>query len=407
MTTQDILENSTALLGREPTEPEKELLNDFRSENGIARKLWKKIGIVNIDHPVIKKTFCDFIEKSGGISSFRLIDLLSFNESVRKGGFAYGNVGDYILCFSSTPRDKKLSKQVFKNSVNGLYELIDRTNGFAIDLAAFSGEDIHAFDGKRFVFADHKKALNYKKQAEALGITVYMLGMVTSDKRIVILKNGLTEAELDKSILIPDDNELYTADIRDIFMPDYKSGFLSVLYYKYGISASQYFPIKLGAGGSISRVLAVLLGMYSASKSISLTAVKLLLSDTSDIDIPIGKVNVNEGDRIYLLKPTCNTESIPVIDSYKRLNAYLLNLKTRYPMMAVSPVDKNLESAISRLIDNDVFTFQPVPQFDSREQAVSSVIVVCPADIDGKMLGYVRRKQIIKPAEMNNNNEIL
>lgn len=393
MTTQEKNEEIIALLGREPTEQETALINDFSHADGFANKLLKKIGKVNIDHPVMIRAFRDFIEKSGGeIESFHLLDLLSFQESVCKKSFTYANVGDIILCFSQTPKDRKLAKQVFRNSVNGFYELIDRTNGFALDISILEG-DLGILAGKRFVFTSEKRVNQYCKKALAEGISVYKLGFVTSEKKIVIFKNGVAAVDIKKELLIPNENEEQsTVNIRDTMLEDFKKGYLSILYYKYGISAAQYFPVVVGASGSISQMMAMLLGIYTASKALSLSSVKILLSEGTEITLPIGQTNLFEHNYVYLIKPSCNQDGIPFVDSYNRINSYLQLLRGRGQINFICPVVTNIPSSIEQLIRDDLY-FEPSSSYDQFEFAKASVLVVTTNAIDGKLLGNICRKQ--------------
>ncbi|MDD4164960.1 MAG: hypothetical protein PHD66_07095 [Eubacteriales bacterium] len=390
MTGQDFSGEMTLMLGREPTEQERALLYDFRSDDGIACKLWRRIDKVNIDHPTIIAAFRSFINKSRDDMSFRLVDFLSFNESVCKKSFSYGKVGDNILCFAQNPKEKKLVKWIYSNSVNGLYELIDRTNGFAIEISGLEPGTIAGLMEKRFVFADKKRTEKYRKKALAEGISIYKLGFVTSEKRVTICNNGKAEVNLDKSMLIPSDNgEPITIDIRSNMLEQFEKGYISVLCYKYGLSAMRKFPIVIGASSDISQIFTVLLGINYALRALSLSAVKLLFSEGTDVGLSVGYAKANDGDKVYLIKPSYINDGMPLSDSYNCINSYLLY---NAPNIALCPIIKDITSALGMMINSDEYEFIPSAEYNQYEKAKTSVLVLSRLDIDGKLIGHVRQK---------------
>lgn len=391
---QDIPENVLAMLGREPTEKEAAILADYTGKNGIAEKFNRKIGIVNIDHPIIVKAFKNFIDKSGsGMESFRLIDLLSFNESVCKGGFAYGNVGEYILCFSRTPSDRKLAKRIFQKSVNGMYELIDRTNGFALDLSAVPELGIEELMSKRFVFAEKRKVPKIKKKAALMDIKVNVLGMVTSEKRIFVMRSDTAEINLDKQLLYcTQSSDVSTVNISSEMFDNYKKGFLSVFGYKYAISALRHCQVVFGADNNLSELLAALLGIYSASKVLPLTAVKIMLTHGNSMKILSEPVSVKEDDKVYLIKPSFDMYGIPMADSYNKVNAYLKNISMGTLIHAVCPVTGSIKETVRQILGTDYVMDIDINNLKS-EQEECSVLVVTPVEIQGTMLGVVKHRQ--------------
>lgn len=405
ITTWDLSDNVLDLLGREPTQQEAELLYNYTNEKGIAKKLIKRIGKVNIDHPIIMKAFCNFVEKSGSeMKDFRLLDLLSFNESVCKEGFVYGNVGDCILCFSQMPKDRNLAKQIYNNSVNGIYELLDRTNGIAFDLSQFPNENMSTLGSRRFVFADRKKAVVLTHKAMNAGISVCMLGFVTSEKRIKIMRYGINEIDIDKQILIPDDNgERLTVSLNSEAVNVYKKAYLSVFGYKYCISALQHNQVVLGTSGDISHTLAMLLGIYSASKVLSLTAVKIQLTNKNDVYISTDNLNINYGDKVYLIKPFCNSENMPLVDSYTQINSYIYNRSVGNSSITVYPVINNLNTSIDLVMGNN-YHFDPSQNFNRNEQAVCSVLIISPIQLEGKFIGVINKP--VEPQEVEDSYQI-
>ncbi|PKM62432.1 MAG: hypothetical protein CVU97_05355 [Firmicutes bacterium HGW-Firmicutes-21] len=393
---QETLYNDFDMPQREPNETEQRLIADYTTETGVANKLIRRIGRVNIDHPIIVKAFADFVKRSGEeLESFRLLDLLSFHENVLKGRFVYGNVGDYILCFSKIPSDVKLSKEIYNNSVSGLYELIDRTNGITLDLTEHPLENISTLQNKRFVFASIKKAAALVSKAAAFGISVYFIGIVTSEKRVVIVRNNVAEIDLDKQLLYANDNEERLAvGIKKEMFEDYKKGFFAIFCYKYGISASLHNPVVLGTDIGFARLLSTLLGVYSASKVLFMASVRLLFSDEQKISIPIGTAPLREGDRLFLITPVCDSYGIPFSDSYNQINTYFNNLSVRGHIRALCPVLDYLNTAVEQLLGEN-YTLDKIVNFDITKKAPCSVLVVSNEDIDGRLIGVVRHKQVI------------
>lgn len=387
MTSKAIPDYVLEALGREPTELERVLLADYTSSDGTGFKLNRIINKVNINHPIIIKAFKSFIEKSGDIASFRLVDLISFNESGRKGGFAYGNVGDYVLCFSAVPSDATLSKRIFKNSVNGIYELIDRTNGVALDITGFSFEDIAE---KRFVFADKKRTKEYIDKTKVYGITVTVLGLVTSEKRIVINKDGQELVDISKQLLYMGNNSPVTVDIEDKYFEAYRRGFLSVFGYKFSMSAVRPCAITIGAECELPRLLVYLLGINAAAKTLNMAAVKIKFISGDAISITPANVQVSEGDKIYLIKPYCDSYGIPLLDSYNNINSYLVNLNARVSLHTVYPILGDVAPAVSKLLGEKYKTEIDIESnCPSDEKDICAVLIVTPSQIQGKYLGTV------------------
>ncbi|HAN21367.1 MAG: hypothetical protein A2Y15_07000 [Clostridiales bacterium GWF2_36_10] len=397
--TWGISENVLDLLGREPTEQEVVLLADYTNEDGTANKLMKRIGRVYIDHPIIAKAFSDFAEKSGSeMENFRLVDLLSFNESVNKDGFVYGNVGDYILCFSKMPKDKKLTKHIYNNSVNGIYELLDRTNGVAIDLSPFPNENMNTLANRRFVFANRRKAAVLTQKGIDAGVLVTIIGVVTSEKRIKLIRNGVNEIDIEKSILFPHDKgERLAVSISNNAFRNYQKGYLSVFSYKYCISAMQHNKVVLGTSGDISQILTMLLGIYAGSKVLSMTAVKLGFTNEKDISISSDDLKINYGDKIYLIKPFCNSENMPLMDSYSQINSFLYNSSMRNSSLSVYPVINDIKTAI-KIIEGNKFNFEPSKNYSINEQAVCSVLIISPMEVEGKFIGTIGHIPVEEPS---------
>ncbi len=390
MTSKAIPDYVLEAFGREPTELEAVLLADYTSSDGTGYKLNRIVNKVNINNPIIIKAFQSFIEKSGDIGSFRLIDLVSFNESSRKGGFVYGNVGDYILCFSAIPNDASLSKKIFKNSVNGIYELIDRTNGVALDITGFTFDDIAE---KRFVFADKKRTTEYINKAKAFGITVTVLGLVTSDKRVIINSEGKELVDINKQLLYMNNNTAVSADIEDKYFESYRRGFISVFGYKFSMSATRPCAVAVGTDCELPRLLAVLLGINAAAKALNMTAVKLKFTNGGEIAILPGNVQVNERDMLYLIRPYCDSYGVPLSDSFNNINAYLANLNARIPLHTVCPIIGDIAPTVYKLLGT---RYQIEIDLDANcpkdEKDICSVLIVSPMQIQGKYLGTVSVK---------------
>jgi hypothetical protein len=390
MTSKAIPEYVLEAFGREPSELESAILADYTSSEGTGYKLNSIINKVNINNPIIIKAFTGFIEKSGNIGSFRLVDLISFNESGKKGGFVYGNVGDYILCFSAIPNDAGLSKRIFKHSVNGIYELIDRTNGIALDITGFTFEEISE---KRFVFADKKKTADYVNKCKVYGITVTVLGIVTSDKKVIINREGMELADINKQLLYMNNNTAVSIDIEDKFFESYRRGFLSVFGYKFSMSASRPCTISVGAECPMPRLFAVLLGINAAAKTLNMTAVKLKFTSGSEIQIVPGNVQINIGDKIYLIRPYCDSYGIPLSDSYNNINSYLVNMNARVALRTVYPILGDIASVVNKLLGDRYKTeIDPVINCPNDEKDICSVLIVSPTQIQGKYLGTVSVK---------------
>lgn len=390
MTSKAIPDYVLEALGREPTELEAVLLADYTSSDGIGYKLNRIINKVNINNPIIIKAFKDFIEKSGDISSFRLIDLVSFNESGKKGGFVYGNVGDYILCFSAIPNDTSLSKKIFKNSVNGLYELIDRTNGIALDITGFN---FHEIAEKRFVFADKKRTTEYINKCRVFGITVTVLGLVTSEKRVVINSDGRELVDISKQLLYMNNHTAISADIEDQDFEAYRKGFISVFGYKFSVSASRPCAVAIGTDCALPRLLAILLGINAAAKALNMTAVKLEFTESSEIAIAPRNIQINEGDKLYLIRPYCDSYGIPLSDSYNNINLYLANLNARAALHTVYPIIGDIAATVARLLGEKYKTEIDLDaNCPSDEKDICSVLIITPMQIQGKYLGTISVK---------------
>jgi len=393
MTAKAIPDSIREALGREPTELESVLLADYTASDGTGFKLNRIINKVNINHPIIIKAFKAFIEKSGEIASFRLVDLISFNESGKKGGFVYGNVGDYVLCFSAVPSDAKLAKRIFKNSVNGIYELIDRTNGVALDIAGFTFDEIAE---KRFVFASKKQAQEYIEKTKAYGITVKVLGLVTGEKRIVINSCGSELADISKPLLYMGNDSPVSVDIGEHYFEAYRRGFLSVFGYKFSMSAARPASIAVGSDCELARLLAYLLGINAAANTLNLAAVKIKFVSGSGIAVAPANIMVNEGDKMYLIRPYCDNYGIPLSDSYNNINAYLVNLNARVTLHTVYPILGDVAPAVENLLGKKYTTEMDIAAIcPSEEKDICAVLVVTPMQIQGKYLGTVSAK----PAE--------
>ncbi len=387
---QETARDITDLLGREPTEQERGLISDY--ESGAAYKLTRKIGRVSIDHPSIIKAFREFTDNSGEeMKFFRLLDLLSYNESICKGSFSYGNPGDFILCLSKMPQDKKLIEAVFASSVNGLYELIDRTNGFALDLSAFPDQNIETLLGKRFVFADKKRTDKLIRKAAAVGITVHFFGIVTEDKRIVITRNGIGEVDMDKDLLLREkENETHSVALGKECFEEYKKGFLSVLGYKYGLSASFINPILVGTDIDAAHLLAELLGIFSALRRLFMCAVRLIPVPGKDISFSFSFTpGFAQEHKLFMLTPSCDSSGIPAPVSYDRINTYLANLRARGVLKAVLPILPSIGSAL-KIIEHNSIVLEPAVDFSLIPDIPCSVLVIYEENIDGRLLGTLR-----------------
>lgn len=394
MTQTYSFEELTTILGREPTEVEEKLLADFTQTGSLGNKLFTRIGRVNIDHPVIARAFESFIQASGQeTDNFRLVDLLSLNESIRKNGFVYGNVGDYILIMSRMPTDKKLAAKVFKNSVNGIYELIDRTNGICLDLSSLPDDNIQTLSGKRFVFADKKLTSLLLVSSQISNCDIKVVGIITSEKKVRVIRNGITEADLEKSFITPDDRgERVEVDIPESLFMTYKSSFFTVLGYRYCLSAMQNATFNIGSDCSFPELLTILLAAYAASKSFGLLTIKIVFGNNEGVNLNAACPEINVGDRIYLIKPYVNNDGVPMQSSYKSVNSYITSFKANTGSAAVYPVNATVGVTLSQLFAGK-YTLSSSIDFVYNEQAPCSLLLITNVPSQGKYLGTVAYPQ--------------
>lgn len=375
--------------GREATKTEAMLLNDYNMKNKIAYKLNQQINRVNIDHPVIVRAFKKYMEKSGDIGNFRLIDLLSFNESVRKRGFIYGNVGDNILVLSGIPRDKGAARYIYENSVYGLYELIDRTNGLSLSLSEISYDELFT---TRFVFVSKSKALKILKKTMAEGISVKIIGKVISQKRIIFSKGDINEVDLPKSLIYRKVGQsFFTVNLSSGMFEHYKKSFLSVFFYKYCISAKKSCSVSIGSDMDLDRLTCTLLALNSASVALMLSSLKYKFTEGDTTGNIVNSVECRPGDRLYIVLPTYDKDGIPMRNAYNQIIKYLDAISSEHIIRAIIPVT-NIEADINGLL-GERFVLKSDDTNSFPEVGECSAIIVTPDNLPGKPLGTIELKE--------------
>ncbi len=344
--------------------------------------LFKPIKEVNITDSRIRdafKLFVSNVEIDGAISVGDII--FSAGDILRKRNLDE-NAGNMVFCYDRKTDNKKL----LKNTVNGLFRLLNISNGISLDIEAVGGNIKSAYF-KNYLIIPEAKTNKFKKIAEREGIQLRKAGNLLSVNAVILTRGNEILEKYDKSTLVSSDEGISVTMGSEHF-DAFTKGYNSLLSYDLCNCVSDNNVICFGLSSDIASVLASAVGYFAAAlktKS-SLNKIKFFLD--SGVITASPRPDVSDGDYFYFLKLRNEKNGLPDFTHFCQLKYYLTELKKRGVIKNVLPYKENINSVLSRL-GTDSLVYDSIT--DINEKCFGVVVSVNRGEsVNGIKLGYFR-----------------
>lgn len=243
------------------------LLPIFENENSIGRLMFKKISSANIGFAGAANAFNDIMSSVRNAQYIRPCDLLEFHNTAKMGKNVFAR-DDYAILLVEGNVPPKYIPWFESSVVTGIYRLISRTNGIAIDLTS---DEYESIEGARFFFCPHKRAQGNELLMRSWGMYARTVGYVGGNRvrvsvdsvvRMDALKQELFDDSENGIVITPEHAEYYWRSFKE------------TLVYSSLDAACSAKRLDIGFGGDLSSLVASLLGVYSAAKTYGLGRLK-------------------------------------------------------------------------------------------------------------------------------------
>ncbi|GEM_PF-4825389 len=234
-----------------------EFIDDFKC--GLGRLMMTKVGAVNIQPLPIVTAFIRFVNKNRVGDTFYVADLAALYQKEQIKKLVCGRLGEAIISVSGSIVAGAMQKKIVSSSVCGLYELILRTEGFALDVSETEYKDL---TNTRFYFCKQNRADIMVGEMLRCGLQARRIGVVGGDGNIAITVDGITRVDIAKSELIG--TESITVNIGTEYTEYYTRSVIETTNYATLFATGFAKYLDIGHGGDIESLIASLLGVYAA-----------------------------------------------------------------------------------------------------------------------------------------------
>lgn len=237
-------------------------------EEGVGSLMFKRISSVNIGFKNAAEAFNNIMSTSRNARYICPCDLLDHYDlsCLRKNPSARD--GEAILIISGFAPNAETALELSKHSVSGIYRLISRTNGFAIDMLENEYQNI---EGARFYFCKSKNAESAAALIRSWGMYARVAG-IAGGERVRISVDSQIRMDILKSELL-DDQECHI-DITQDHAGYFMRSFGETVIYSSLAAACSARHLDIGHNGDLPSLVASLLGVYAACKTYDIRSLR-------------------------------------------------------------------------------------------------------------------------------------
>lgn len=334
--------------GNENTAPSRIVLPAFE-EGGVGSLMFKRISSLNIGYKNAAEAFNDIMSTSRNMRYIRPCDLLDHYDlsCLRKNPSARD--GEAILIISGTAPNAETARELSTHSVSGIYRLISRTNGFAIDMLENEYQNI---ESARFYFCKSKSADSTAALIRSWGMYARVIG-IAGGERVCISVDSQIRMDILKSELL-DGDDLHI-DITDRHAEYFNRSFGETAVFSSLDAARSARHLNIGYDGDLPSLVASLLGVYAACRTygIGLLRTRYHIGHTVAVRSDIA---VCDGMTVSLFDPVDISCGRTTSQSLSYMNAVLRGLIAGGEITCAMPVRGTVEETLLPVLqDGAVF----------------------------------------------------
>lgn len=363
------------------------LLPIFEDENSIGRLMFKKISSASIGFAGAANAFDDIMSSVRDAQYIRPCDLLELHNTAKMGKNVFARDGYAILLVEGSVPPKYTAW--FENSVvTGIYRLISRTNGIAIELTS---DEYESIEGARFFFCPHKRARGNEQLMRSWGMYARTVGYVGGNRVRVSVDSEVRMDALKQELLDDSDNGIVITPEHTEY---YWRSFKETLVYSSLDAACSAKRLDIGFGGDLSSLVASLLGVYSAAKTYGLGRLKQSFHIGYTVAV---RTDIRICDRmiVSLFDPTDIRCGRMTNESLLNMNSVLRGLFCCGDIAGAVPVRGTLDETLASILQGDAVLLKE--QQMQSEIPAGALIAFGMRAVGGRRLGTI---QMTQPSEV-------
>ncbi len=366
------------------TAPSRMLLSVFE-QDGVGSLMFKRISSMNIGFKSAAEAFNNIMSTSRNARYIRPCDLLEHYDLSCQRKNPCARDGEAILIISGLAPNAETATELSKHSVAGIYRLISRTNGFAIDMLENEYQNI---ESARFYFCKSKNAESAAALIRSWGMYARIIGIaggervcisVDSRMRMDVLKSELFDGE-DRHIDITQDHAEY-----------FMRSFSETAIYSSLAAACSARHLDIGYGGDLPSLVASLLGVYAACKTYDIRSLRNRFHMGYTVAVR-SDIAVCDGMTVSLFDPVDISCGRTTSQSLSYMNAVLRGLIAGGEITCAIPVRGTVEETLLPVLQDGAV-------FVKEKQCPDSITHGAMLALGKRATGNARIGHINKPSE--------